>query len=112
MMARLLIKHAVGGRTFVDSDANPQIQFEMQAQHEDKALITAHLPEEMEQQIAELLKWKQELNVFIFDELDDGRQQKTWFYSGDGDLNYNGAARVLQIGSSRVIRYLPSNFLE
>ncbi|REE91660.1 hypothetical protein A8990_104168 [Paenibacillus taihuensis] len=111
-MARFLIKHAVGGRTFVDTDANPQIQFKVTAQDNDRKQITVFLPEGMEMEIAELLKWRQELNVFIFDELDNGLQQKTWFYSGDGEFHYNETDRVLSIGSSRDIRYLPSNFLE
>ncbi|MBP3965056.1 hypothetical protein [Paenibacillus lignilyticus] len=111
-MARFLIKHAVGGRTFVDSDANPQIQYELKAQDKGGSLITAHLPAEMAKEMAELLKWKQELNVFIFDDLDDGRQQKTWFYTGDGDVHYNKAERILRIRSSHDIHYLPSNYPE
>ncbi|AZN41611.1 hypothetical protein [Paenibacillus albus] len=111
-MARFLIKHAVGGRTFVDTDTDPRIQFEVKAQDNGRKLITVYLPVGMEMEIAELLKWRQELNVFIFDELENGLQQKTWFYSGDGDLHYNETDRVLSIGSSGDIRYLPSNFLE
>ncbi|WP_201004636.1 hypothetical protein [Paenibacillus glycanilyticus] len=111
-MARFLIKHAVGGRTFVDTDANPQVQFVVKALDKGRKQITVYLPAELEPEIAELLKWRQELNVFIFDELENGLQQKTWFYSGDGDLHYNETDRVLNIGSSRDIRYLPSNFLE
>ncbi|MCM3629100.1 hypothetical protein M3194_17275 [Paenibacillus glycanilyticus] len=111
-MSRLLIKHAVGGRTFIDSDTNQQIQFELKTHDNGKLLITVYLTMEMEQEINELLRWKQELNVFIFDKLHDGRLQKTWYYTGDGEPQYNVAERVLRIESSREIRYLPSNYLE
>lgn len=110
-MSRLLIKHAVGGRTFVDSDANRHIRFEWQAIDQGKTRITVHLPSEMEDEIGELLRWKHEWNVFIFEELDNGLQQKTWFYSGAGDLRYNEAGKALTIDSSRAIRYLPSDYL-
>ncbi|SDW09511.1 hypothetical protein [Paenibacillus sp. CF384] len=111
-MARFLIKHAIGGRTFVDTQDNPHIQFEVKDQDTGRKQITVYIPMEMEMEIHELLKWRQELNVFIFDELENGLQQKTWYYSGDGDLHYNETDRVLSISSSRDIRYLPSNFLE
>ncbi|MBM7569052.1 hypothetical protein [Paenibacillus sacheonensis] len=110
-MARLVIKHAVGGRTFVDSDANQQVRFEIKKLDMGTTLIIAHLPEGLDKDVAELLKWKQELNIFIFEVLYDGREQKTWFYTGDGDIQYNETERILRLGSSREIRYLPSNYL-
>ncbi|MFC0211733.1 hypothetical protein ACFFK0_04570 [Paenibacillus chartarius] len=111
-MPRLLIKHAVGGRTFIDSGKQPGVAYVLEPADGSKWLIEVRVAPELEEQVAELLRWKDELNVFIFHTLQDGRQEKVWYYTGNGGISYDEADRLLRVISTRELRYLPSEYWE
>lgn len=112
MADRLLIKHAIGGRTFADS-AKQEIGYELERRG-DGWRFAVRMPTgaAADADVQELLRLKNELNVFVFRTLDDGRAEKTWYYTGDGDISYDGSSRELTIEAGREIRYLPSDYLE
>jgi hypothetical protein len=108
MGERLLIKHAVGGRTFLDS-AQQELAYELR-RREGGWRFDIAVPAGREADVAELLRLKDELNVFVFRVLPDGRQEKTWYYTGDGNVSYDAGSRQLTVWSGPELRYLPAEY--
>ena len=70
----ILIRHAIGSRLFYQTE-NVDIQ-----QKEKKWIISISIPEEQAEQI---IQFKEELNFFVV-----GENEKTWYYSSDGEIEY------------------------
>lgn len=81
----LLIRHAIGSRLFYQTD-----DYNIQPQ-EDKSIISISIPEE---QAKEILKFKEELNIFDVEE-----NQKTWYYSSDANVVFNKAKNQIIIST-------------
>ncbi|MEH7381107.1 hypothetical protein V7138_11605 [Bacillus sp. JJ1533] len=71
----LLIRHSIGSRLFYQTE-----DYEILPQ-QDKWLISIKVSEEV---AIEIIKFKEELNLF-----DVGENQKTWYYTSDGNVEFN-----------------------
>ncbi|TXK75900.1 hypothetical protein [Paenibacillus sp. N3.4] len=106
MKETLLVKHAVGGRAFIDTGKNP-IPYSWE-HVEGQWIFTVEI--EKAEHIAELLKWKNELNVFIFQEIEHESTKKLWFYVGDDSVHYSEEKGELTIVAKSQIIYIPDQF--
>jgi hypothetical protein len=73
----LYVRHTVGSRLFCETT-----EFEIKP-IENNWEITIKIDKETADT---LLKFKDELNIFFVEE--DNQNQKTWFYSSDGDVRF------------------------
>ena len=71
----LLIRHAIGSRLFYQTE-----NFDIQLK-ENKWVISVSIPTE---QIEEIIKFKEELNLFVV-----GENEKTWYYSSNAEIEFN-----------------------
>ncbi|GED69193.1 hypothetical protein BRE01_28950 [Brevibacillus reuszeri] len=106
MNETLLVKHAVGGRAFIDSGKD-DISYEWE-QTGEETRFTLALPHD--ERVAEIMKWKDELNVFLFQEQEGQPTKKIWFYVKDGPVTYDAASRQLTIVAQSKIEYIPEQF--
>ncbi|MCY9657686.1 hypothetical protein P5G65_29335 [Paenibacillus chondroitinus] len=105
MKEQFLVKHAVGGRAFIDTGKEP-VEYTYK-QVEEQWIFTVKIDKE---RIAELLKWKDELNVFIFQEFENQPTRKVWFYVGDDAVHYSEEQGELTIIAGSQIAYVPEHF--
>ncbi len=106
MKEQFLVKHAVGGRTFLDSDKT-----ELTYHYEQAGaswVFSIELPQN--ETVEEILKWKEELNVFLFHTSADQPTKKIWFYVKDGPVDYDEGAGLLRITAQSRIEYVPDSF--
>ncbi|QGQ97249.1 hypothetical protein EHS13_21360 [Paenibacillus psychroresistens] len=101
----LLVKHAVGGRTFIHTGNNPLEYFVSNQGEGWRFIIKVGLDENVQ----EILKWKTELNVFLFQDYEDLPTKKIWFYT-KGIVDYNEQAQELSIEAESKIEYVPDEF--
>jgi hypothetical protein len=101
----LLVKHAVGGRTFIHTGNNP-LEYAV-ANLGERFRFTVKT--KLDENIQEILKWKQELNVFLFQEFADQPTKKIWFYV-NGSVSYDELAQELSIDAVSKIEYIPDEF--
>jgi len=106
MKETLLVKHAVGGRTFIDSGKHP-VPYEVKEKNGGWT-FTVEMP--MNGQIGEILRWKNELNVFLFTEIEGEPTRKSWFYVADGPVEYDEQRERLTIQARSRIDYVPELF--
>lgn len=102
----LLVKHAVGGRMFIDSNRQ-DVSFMVEIDG-DGWLFDIRVSWSAD--IEELLAWKDELNVFIFKEYDDQPTLKTWYYVGQGPVEYDKQSQRLAIRAESSIEYYPHEY--
>lgn len=100
------VKHAVGGRMFIDSNKQ-DIPYTLVQQGEGWR-FTVNVP--WSENIEALLALKQELNVFIFQEFDDEPTLKTWYYVKDGPVEYDAELSSLTIVADSRIEYYPHEY--
>lgn len=105
MKELFLVKHAVGGRAFIDTGKQPVDYAWKQVQ--DRWVFTVRIEKE---RISELLKWKDELNVFVFQEFENQPTRKIWFYVGDDAVQYSEEQGELTIVADSQIAYVPEQF--
>ncbi|MDD9266850.1 hypothetical protein ACFPES_07365 [Paenibacillus sp. GCM10023248] len=105
MKEQFLVKHAVGGRAFIDTAKQP-VDYTWK-QVGDQWIFTVKAEKE---QVAELLKWKDELNVFIFQAFENQPTRKVWFYVGDDAVRYSEEQGELTIVAVSQIAYVPEQF--
>lgn len=103
----LLLKHAVGGRTFIHTGHQP-LEYTVTPLGNGWRI---KLNTTLTATIQELLKWKEELNVFLFQEFTDRPVKKIWFYVKDGPVYYDDQAGQLVIHTESRIEYIPSDFM-
>lgn len=99
---RLLIKHAVGGRTFADS-ANGGAAFEIESTPSGGWSFRVELDEET---AAAVVKWRNELNLFVFREY-VRPVVKTWYYVVPDSVVYDADTGRLRIEASSKLEYVP-----
>jgi hypothetical protein len=105
---RLLIKHAIGSRTFLDSAEGP-LQF-LQDRSKDGFVFTVFV--EKNAGIEEILRLERELNLFIFHEENGVAAEKTWYYIGDGLVEYSADLQALIVHARSQITYNPAEFTQ
>ncbi|CAM4038009.1 hypothetical protein L1N85_06925 [Paenibacillus alkaliterrae] len=103
MKQTFLVKHAVGGRMFIDSNKQ-ELKYTFAPQGEGW-LFMVDVP--WSEAIEELLARKNELNVFVFQEFDDRPTLKTWYYVKDGPVEYSADQSRLTIVADSRIEYYP-----
>ena len=79
----LLIRHAIGSRLFYQTE-----NFEIQLK-DNMWMISVSIPTD---QIEEIIKFKEELNLFVV-----GENEKTWFYSSNAEIDYQENVNQLVI---------------
>ena len=79
----LLIRHAIGSRLFYQTE-----NFEIQLK-DNMWMISVSIPPD---QIEEIIKFKEELNLFVV-----GENEKTWFYSSNAEIAYQENVNQLVI---------------
>jgi hypothetical protein len=105
--ARLLVKHAVGGRTFIDSARTP-VHYEL-IEAGTGWCLDVTIPDELQDPLQELLRWRHELNVFLFEEFLQP-VKKHWFYVLDNGVHYNDESRRLRIRIHHRLEYIPDTY--
>jgi hypothetical protein len=70
----LMIRHSIGSRLFFQSE-----EFSIQ-EHKGRFIISAPADE---QTVQEVLAFRDELNIFAV-----GQNEKTWYYSSDGSVEF------------------------
>ncbi|MFD2670166.1 hypothetical protein [Marinicrinis sediminis] len=111
MKETLLVKHAIGGRTFLDSDRDG-FPYELR-QEGDRWHLSIRIGDSTQiedAQVEELLVWKSELNVFLFQEDSDQPVQKRWFYVEKDAVHYDAEQQILVIEAASSISYTPDTF--
>ncbi|WP_438433822.1 hypothetical protein [Gorillibacterium sp. sgz500922] len=103
---KLLIKHAVGGRTFLDSSQTP-VYYEVVPEGDGWLFVIRKPPAEA---LENILRWKDELNVFRFYEYRDQPTEKHWFYIRENAVRYNAETEELTIYARSNIEYVPDEF--
>ncbi|WP_066307472.1 hypothetical protein [Bacillus sp. FJAT-29814] len=79
----LLIRHSIGSRLFYQTD-----EYEIHPEH-DKWVIFMKVSDEDSKDI---IKFKEELNLF-----DVEKNQKTWYYTSDGNVEFNKEKSTITI---------------
>jgi hypothetical protein len=103
---RFRIHHGIGSRVLLDSDQGAlRFTYERQPTGGLFQVFTERTPA-----IEEVLRLKDEINVFIFKEQDGVAVEKVWFYTGDGQVDYNEEDQCLIIRASSHIAYRPDDF--
>lgn len=103
MKQTFLVKHAVGGRMFIDS-SKQNVPYTLVPEKEGWK-FTVQVP--WSEAIEELLALKTELNVFVFQEFEDKPTLKTWYYVNKGPVEYNSEHTSLIIVADSRIEYYP-----
>lgn len=106
MVETFLVKHAVGAKTFIDTGKQP-IDYQVE-QVGEGWVFTVNTP--LTSVALDILKWKDELNVFIFQQFEDKPTVKTWYYVKDGPVTYDEEKQQLTIAAGSRIEYVPDEF--
>ncbi|SDC24426.1 hypothetical protein SAMN02799630_00894 [Paenibacillus sp. UNCCL117] len=106
MKETLLVKHAVGGRTFIHTDKHP-LEYKVKPEAGGWTFVIRTPRNEA---VEEILKWKNELNVFLFEEYPDKPTIKKWYYVKDGEVEFDEASESLIIRANSRIEYVPDEF--
>ncbi|KRE72918.1 hypothetical protein [Paenibacillus sp. Soil750] len=102
----LVVRHSVGGRTFIHTGQKP-MEYSVTPIGQGWR-ITLIITQDVD--IHEILHWKQELNVFLFREFDDQPVKKIWFYVKDGPVTYDDLLKRITIFAESRIEYIPNEF--
>ncbi|WP_159887162.1 hypothetical protein [Paenibacillus puerhi] len=106
MKETLLVKHAVGGRTFIDTGKQP-LDYEVIPEGEGWRFV---IRTPWNDKVEEIVKWRNELNVFLFEEYSDRPTVKNWYYIKDGPVEYDQENERLTIHAQSRIGYVPDEF--
>ncbi|MED4781505.1 hypothetical protein [Brevibacillus choshinensis] len=106
MKETLLVKHAVGGRTLIDS-SKLDVVYRVE-KVEAGWLFSLNVP--FDAVVEDILNWKDELNVFLFHESEGEPTKKTWFYVKDNPVKYDLEKHCLTIVAEAHIEYVPERF--
>ncbi len=106
MVHRLLVKHAVGGRVFLDTNRDKGVSYAL-----DKMAGGGWLFQisgvSSAGTIDALLEVREELNVFVFQETNGKAVQKSWFYVMPDGVGLDVEMDVLAIAAKSRIDYDP-----
>ncbi|OWA34188.1 hypothetical protein B9G55_17860 [Saccharibacillus sp. O16] len=103
---RILVKHAVTGRMFVNSAAD-DVTYELERQDGGTILTIRGIAPWLAEEIIQV---QRELNVFHFEEPNGQPPVKHWFYVGEHDVSYDSTASTLTIRAGSEITYKPDEY--
>ncbi|MDO3408326.1 hypothetical protein QWJ34_00945 [Saccharibacillus sp. CPCC 101409] len=104
---RILVKHAVTGRMFVNSGAD-DVTYTLERSAEGGAILSIRgIPPWLAEDIRGV---RRELNVFHFEEPPGLPPVKHWFYVGEKDVVYDEASSTLTIETGAEITYKPDEY--
>jgi hypothetical protein len=106
MIERLRIHHAVGSRVLLDSNRD-EIKF---TYRQEGSGYVFTISTDRTAAIDEILRLKQEINLFIFREVENVTVEKVWFYTGDGQVSFDDASKGLTIVAGSRLVYKPGDF--
>lgn len=106
MREELVLKHMVGGRTFIQTRKD-KLNYTV-LPNGDHWEIAIHLSPEVD--IQEILKWKRELNLVLFQEFNEQPTNKIWLYTKNKIVQYHEQSRLLTIIAESRIEYIPCNY--
>ncbi|MEC0264710.1 hypothetical protein [Paenibacillus anseongense] len=104
MREELVLKHMVGG-TFIHTGKD-KLAYTVTT-NGDYWEIAIHLSPEVD--IQKILKWNRELNLSLFQGLND-QTIKIWLYTKNKIVQYNEQSRLLTIIAESRIEYIPCNY--
>ncbi len=104
---RILVKHAVTGRMFVNSAAD-DVTYELE--HSDANGTMLSIRGIAPWLAEEIRSVQRELNVFHFEELPGQPPVKHWFYVGEHDVSYESSTSTLTIRAGSKITYKPDEY--
>lgn len=104
---RVLVKHAVTGRTLLSSEYGLAYNFEQNGGL-TRLTIRGVTPDQGRQ----VLELKSELNVFRFEEPEGAPVVKHWYYVGDNPVEYDESTGSLTVTVEREIEYRPDQYWE
>jgi len=107
MPERVLVKHSVTGRMFVNSTEGLTYSFDKKG---DLTLITIYGVSA--DKGAAVVEHKSELNVFRFEEPEAGPIIKHWYYVGENPVSYDEAEQCLTLSVQSEIEYRPDQYWE
>lgn len=108
MRETFIVKHAVGGKIYIDTGKRP-VDYKLEQEGDGGWRFTIRMPEG--EAVEEILRLRQELNVFVFREEEGKPTVKTWYYVGEGPVTYERSAQVLTITAASKIEYVPDTYL-
>lgn len=108
MKETFIVKHAVGGKIYIDTGKRP-VDYKLEQTAGGGWRFTVRLAEG--EAAEEIVRLQKELNVFIFREEEGKPTVKTWYYVGEGPVTYDRAAQVLTIEAASKIEYVPDTYL-
>ncbi|MBN2981119.1 MULTISPECIES: hypothetical protein [Paenibacillaceae] len=110
MKETFIVKHAVGGKIFIDTGKRP-VPYKLEEKADGGYRFTVTTPRGPE--IEELLELARELNVFVFRDYSEENEPtiKTWFYVKDGPVAYDDGRQALTIDAESKIEYVPDRYL-
>ncbi|ANS73361.1 hypothetical protein AWM70_01160 [Paenibacillus yonginensis] len=110
MAERVLVKHAVAGRMLLDTSREAGVTYEVsRSGRGDQTVIELRgvTPEIG----AAVMSLREELNLFLFEEPEQGDTIKHWFYVNSGDkVHYEENGGVLRISAAGEIVYNPKDY--
>lgn len=106
MKEALVVRHAVGGRTFIHTEQQ-SMEYSVTPSGQGWKM-TIIVTQDVD--VQEILRWKQELNVFLFQEYDDQPVKKIWFYVKDGPVTYDDRLNQVTIYAESRIEYIPDEY--
>ncbi|AIQ11539.1 hypothetical protein [Paenibacillus durus] len=104
---RVLVKHAVSGRTLLSSTDGLTYAFDRAG-----GLTRLTICGVSTDKGSEVLTLKAELNVFRFEEPEGGPVIKHWYYVGDNPVEYDEASGCLVVTAQSEIEYRPDQYWE
>jgi hypothetical protein len=107
MQETLMMKHAVGGRIFIDS-SKQTVEYVWEPSEAGWKFVV-NTP--MNGEIEELLRLKTELNVFVFQQVEGQPMKKIWFYVHEGPVTYDADQAQLTVYARSRIEYFPGDYL-
>lgn len=103
---KLRIHHGIGSRVLLDSDKE-EIRYtyeEIDAGYRFAIYIS---PSSV---LDEIMRLRDEMNLFIFREENGAQVEKLWFYTGNGDIHFDHNQMCLTIMSPTRIVYQPGSY--
>ncbi|GGA27229.1 hypothetical protein [Paenibacillus physcomitrellae] len=110
MAERVLVKHAVAGRMLLDTSKEAGVTYEVSRSGGETVIELLGVAPEIG---AAVMSLKEELNLFLFEEPEQGDTIKHWFYVNSGDkVHYEENGGVLRISAGGEIIYNPKDYWE
>ncbi len=102
-----MVKHAVTGREFLNNNRQP-LSYQFSELPEGKYRMEF---QGVEPELAEdIVRFRQELNMFRFEIPEEGPQIKHWYYVNPSSVQFEANQGRLTIEADSQIRYLPTDY--